>query len=95
MGSSYDFNCSACGYETHVSGGRDAGMVVVVETCTCRSCHSVVDVVRAWIEQESTEPVDECPKCRSTEVDVWDAETRPCPKCGGRMQYGQMVTLWD
>ena len=101
MGSRFEFTCDKCGYRVQVVGGKDCGMVAVVETMVCRSCRELVDVLvgRYGKEGPTGDPdydaeLGLCPKCRGREVSAW-GEPRRCPKCGGRMIRGRLVALWD
>jgi hypothetical protein len=101
MGSWTEFKCVKCGYRAEVSGGKDCGMVAVVETMVCQSCRQLVDVLigRCGIEgptgdSEYDKDLGLCPECRSGDVSVWQ-EPRPCPKCDGQMIEGRPTALWD
>ena len=101
MGASFRFICRGCGYAAEVSGGRDVGMLAVVLTSTCQHCLEVVDVAIGYQGQDglSGDPefdrdLGRCPLCRGTAVAAWPDE-RPCPKCGDRMDKGDLLTLWD
>ena len=109
MGRIYHFVCEDCNYETHVSGGDDAGMRTLTTTISCRECGELFDV--AISQHPFTEPFTE-PACPHSEhgdqshdnatdhspprhhVERWTAPG-PCPKCGKTMAYGETVTLWD
>ena len=99
MGQSYEFRCVQCGYIANVSDGGDAGFIVLTQTIVCKTCSEVVDVVTESSpgNQESAGEVDEsvnkCPNCGSGNLREWT--NRKCPKCGGRMKRGDLVTLWD
>jgi DNA-directed RNA polymerase subunit RPC12/RpoP len=99
MGQSYEFRCIRCGYAANVSGNTDAGLLVLIQTMICKTCSEVVDVVTGSSpgNQESTGELDErvnkCPNCGSGNLQRWT--NRKCPKCGGRMKRGDLVTLWD
>ncbi|MCM8817757.1 MAG: hypothetical protein NC913_09685 [Candidatus Omnitrophica bacterium] len=37
-----------------------------------------------------------CPECLKSDCLVeWNSKRRPCPKCGGKMQKGKEILLWD
>jgi hypothetical protein len=101
MGTRYDYTCKGCGYATHVSGGKDCGMVAVVETRVCSACQTVSDVLIGRYGQEGPtgdadydKDMNLCPLCRSSETEPWSPH-RPCPKCGKRMSKGSSLTMWD
>ena len=45
MGTWTALTCEKCDYSTSVSGGKDWGMIHVVQTMICRDCSQLVDVV--------------------------------------------------
>jgi hypothetical protein len=45
MGRLFEFGCEQCGYQAEVSGGEDAGWLILTQTMTCLDCKRVVDVV--------------------------------------------------
>jgi len=101
MGRCFEFTCEKCGYSAEVSGGKDRGMVAVVQTMICNSCNDLVDVLIGQCEDEG--PTGEpdydkdlgiCPKCRGKDVVAWE-RSGPCPKCDGRMIEGDATVLWD
>ena len=101
MGIWFEFTCEKCGYCVEVSGGKDFGMVAVVETMICRSCRELVDVIIGRYGKEGPtgdkdydKNLGICPKCGGKELTVWK-EQRPCPKCGGRMIKCRPTALWD
>lgn len=101
MGSWIEFKCENCSYRAEVSGGKDYGMVAVVQTMICRTCSELVDVLIGQCGREgpSGDPdydknLGICPQCRGEDVAIW-RESRPCPKCHGRMIEGQPTAHWD
>jgi hypothetical protein len=101
MGSKSEFTCDKCGYQAEVSGGRDCGMIAVVQTMICETCCQLVDVLTGRFGKEGpTGDVDydkdlgACPGCHGKQLSAW-SKSRPCPKCEGRMIQGQMKCLWD
>ena len=44
MGRLSEFGCEQCGYQAEVSGGEDAGWLILTQTMTCLNCKRVVDV---------------------------------------------------
>ena len=102
MGQSFVFNCNKCDYETSVSGGRDCGMLAVVQTMVCESCKELVDVLigsegqddRKTGDKETDSRMGLCPKCKGKNVSIWE-EPFPCPKCKGKMTKGRLELLWD
>jgi hypothetical protein len=101
MGAWFKFACSSCGYTAEVSGGRDVGMVAVVQTSTCTRCRDLVDVIIGYWgtdgatgDAEYDRDLGKCPKCDGTAVVSWP-EGRPCPKCGDPMEQGGTTALWD
>ena len=101
MGSLAQFTCGSCGYQVVVSGGKDYGMVAVVETMICRGCRELVDVLigARGTEGPTGDPDYDkdlgcCPECRSKDVVPWD-KSRRCPKCNGQVTEGQHTLIWD
>ncbi len=74
MGEQYRFTCAGCGYKADVSGGDDAGEVVVTTTIVCESCHRLYDVVTAEMEdpQNPKERALRCPKSARHQVKRWE-----------------------
>ena len=102
MGSWFRFTCSKCGYGAEVSGGKDCGMLAVVQTMICQDCAELVDVLIGQCGNEGMtgdadydEGIGICPECNGPNVVVWLNRVRPCPKCDGRMTKGQCIALWD
>ena len=79
MGSWIEFTCENCGYRAEVSGGKDYGMVAVVQTMICRSCGQLVDmqlIGRCGSDGPTGDPdydkdLGVCPECRGNDVSVW------------------------
>jgi hypothetical protein len=100
MGRLFEFGCGQCGYRAEVSGGEDAGFIVITQTMTCLDCKRVVDVVAGESHPGSlgsdTHILGRCPRCRGCRVIPWP-QTRPCPRCGGNMKkrYAEPVCFWD
>ena len=101
MGTWFAFTCPGCGYRAEASGGRDIGMLAVVQTSTCGSCRELVDVVIGYYGQdgptgdpEQDRELGRCPDCGSAAVIPWP-ERQPCPKCGNAMEQGGLIALWD
>jgi hypothetical protein len=98
MGSRFEFRCNACGYSAEVSGGQDAGFCVLVETIVCNDCEELVDAVigeRPGPEGAVRKVTPRCPICGDSEVSPWETGDRPCPKCGGSMEQGELTVMWD
>ena len=100
MGIQIEFTCQSCGYNAEVSGGKDYGMVAVVQTMVCGSCSELLDVLIGRGGEEGPtgdsdydKDLGVCPQCRGKDLVVWE-ESMGCPKCEGRMNEGQR-TLWD
>jgi Zn finger protein HypA/HybF involved in hydrogenase expression len=100
MGQRFEFSCEGCGYRAEVSGGGDAGYLVVTKTMTCLACKQVMDVV---VGESHPGPLGSdidifglCPRCRGRKVTAWEKD-RPCPKCGGKMAKMKTgrVLFWD
>ncbi len=96
-----EFKCKKCGYSAEVSGGKDLGMVAVVQTMTCHRCRELVDVLigERGVEGPTGCPdydknLGICPKCHGKDVVAWQAPW-VCPKCEGRMKRGKVAMLWD
>ena len=101
MGTKYEVKCEDCGYRAVVSGGRDVGMMAVVETMTCDDCKELVDVLIGRFGQEgqvgdsdSDSQFGMCPQCDGKKVVPW-GEARPCPRCGSTMVPGDLIVNWD
>jgi translation initiation factor 2 gamma subunit (eIF-2gamma) len=98
MGSKYEYTCARCEYHVVVSGGRDAGMIAVVETMTCADRREVVDVLVARVRNVelgfAQELTQRCPHCKGETLTPWP-ETHPCPTCGDTMELGGLIVLWD
>ena len=101
MGGSYRFTCNNCDYTAYVSGGRDAGMMYVVQTMVCRTCKNLTDVEIGpfgpnWRTMRTKSDGIElkCGECNGSDLFRWRKGT-PCPKCGGTLQEGELVELWD
>ena len=60
MGRTYQFECPKCEYRTRVSGGRDAGLLVKVQTIHCADCKALYDAVIA-VKQPVTPEPEEAP----------------------------------
>ncbi len=97
----YKFTCSHCEYANEVSGGRDCGMLAVVETRICSQCRALVDVLIGAQGKDGPtgdENLDEqlnlCPQCGGDSTKPWPP-SHPCPRCGQSMIQGEMVALWD
>lgn len=93
MGSAFKFTCSQCGYEAEISGGADCGIEAATETMVCNACRALVDVLVASKNREIDHP--HCPECHSGNVVKWDARRRPCPRCSGLMNQGDIAMFWD
>lgn len=97
MGTSRMFTCRACGYRAEVSGGDDAGTLVLTTTVTCTICRRLYDVPVATTERlpptwTRVEPA--CPKDERHPVERW-SHPGPCPRCGQRMRRGPVEVFWD
>jgi|UniRef100_A0A7C3WLQ0 uncharacterized paraquat-inducible protein A len=99
MGQLFEFGCDNCGYQAEVSGGEDAGYLIVTRTMICLDCKEVVDVVVGESQQGSwgsDTKLHCCPRCRGLRVVPWP-KSRPCPRCGGTMKKldTRRVCFWD
>jgi hypothetical protein len=100
MGRLYEFGCDTCGYQAEVSGGEDAGYLIVTQTMSCLDCKRLVDVVVREAHPGSlgsdAHIVGCCPRCRGRRVVPWD-KNRLCPRCGGTMKKLDTgrVCFWD
>lgn len=100
MGTAYRFECPDCRYAADVCGGLASGLSVALQTRTCRDCHAVVDVVighpwdKALNPESGFEDLGRCPDCGGGNVSAWP-RSRPCPKCGARMQKTNLTLSWD
>lgn len=98
MGATYQFDCSACGYQTQVSGGNDVGMACATTTILCSSCGELYDVVTSkepWTADRWSDAVAlRCPVEETHPVTRWRAPG-PCPRCGVIIDRGALTILWD
>lgn len=99
MGRLFEFGCDKCGYQAEVSGGDDAGFIVITQTMTCLDCKEVVDVeVSPFYPDSEINRADfgRCPLCRGHQVFPWP-KSRPCPKWGETMKKLDTgrVCFWD
>ena len=101
MGTKYLFKCNTCDYTAELSGGKDVGMLAMVQTMTCENCNELVDVlIGRYGKEGKTEDAEFnkalgiCPECKRSDVVQWDDE-KPCPKCDGKMIRGEETMLWD
>jgi DNA-directed RNA polymerase subunit RPC12/RpoP len=97
VGELFAVRCPDCGYQAEISGGVDAGDLVITRTMVCLNCKQVVDVVVGESHPGSAgsdTDFGRCPRCRGRKVVPWRKD-RPCPKCGKRMTKGRSVCLWD
>lgn len=93
------------------SGGKDYGMLAVVDTYICQSCKEIVDVCvgeagetyrKEEIPDKKRSGFDldfyKCPECHSdTSLVRWNKTKRPCPKCNSKMEKDSAgeILLWD
>ena len=56
MGMTFRLTCGGCGYEAEVSGGRDVGMEVEVETVSCGECRTLQDAVVMRLGSKGVSP---------------------------------------
>jgi len=95
--------CQRCGYETHVTGGVGAGMLMHVLTLSCRDCEEVYDAPllervfldsppgvsrERWKQYKLRCPVD-------TRHD-WEPFNGRCPRCQTELTVDpDSGLLWD
>jgi len=93
------------------SGGKDYGMLAVVDTYICKSFKKIVDVCigeygetykkgEEQIKKRSSYDLDlyKCPECGSDKNLVkWNKIKRPCPKCGEKIvkDIQGQIEMWD
>lgn len=103
MGTTHTFDCPDCGYLAMVSGGRDYGMIAVVQTMVCEDCQNLVDVLigRDFEDGPTGDPeydkdLGTCPQCHGRNVAPWPEE-HPCPRCKSPMAINPdwSQTDWD
>lgn len=112
MGTKYTFKCNKCGYSVESSGGNDYGYWATIETHICNSCNNLVDIlVGEYGKTYSKDYVLKnianlregsdfyvCTQCGSKDqLELWDTQRRPCPKCDGLMEINNdgQILLWD
>ena len=108
MGEKRELICPNCNYGVLTSGGLDRGFYVYTNTFVCLDCKSIIDVAVSESKHRNnlhsveapinpTQPViNECPKCKSNDLVIWNAEKRICPKCGTHLNVnGGIRVLWD
>ena len=99
MGMYSKFGCPDCGYTAEVSGGKDRGGYISVETSICTRCKELVDVLTGVFDCKKTDlekRIGKCPKCgRKKCLIPWNPEERLCPKCGGNVENKGSIGLWD
>jgi hypothetical protein len=100
MGRLFEFGCEQGGYRAEVSGGEDAGYLIVTQTMTCLDCKRLVDVVEGESHHGSLvsdiHTFGRCPRFRGRRVIPWH-RSRPCPRCAVRMKKldTRRVCFWD
>lgn len=101
MGTWCNFKCRNCGYSRSLSGGRDRGFDVEVETRRCLDCNELSDVIigatpdmGAGIADEIAPKIGRCAYCKGKNTVPWKAPW-VCPRCGRQMQVTACDTLWD
>lgn len=94
MGALNSLECSNCDYSATGSAGKDAGFAGSVETMICRTEDALVDALTWSSGRDSTTGVGVCPGCDGTNLEKWDPELRPCPKCSASMGITS-VGIWD
>ena len=95
MGSKSIFKCASCGYEAEVSGGIDCGFHANTETMICVNCRKLVDVLTGIEGKQSKADIGLCPECSTKNVNSWDQNDKPCPRCEGEMEQGPITMMWD
>ena len=98
MGGTFMFVCEKCRYESEASGRLDWGFKAVIQTILCTDCKELYDVLVPGLKPEDIGPELDlgqvyCPKARGHSVRLWEYPD-VCPKCGGEMINGGLVTLW-
>ncbi len=99
MGDLYNFHCSCCGYDADVSGGDDAGMMVLTTTIQCEDCQDLQDIITAWVWGDVASPKNgtpkfECPKSPDHPIKKWEAGGQ-CPRCQVMMENKGQTVSWD
>lgn len=98
MGSTYNYTCTGCGYSANVSGGRDVGFVVKIQTRFCTTCDELVDcVTEIWAgdgEIERSVVIGACHKCKTQVTQDWN-EGDPCPRCNAEFGAPSLYCDWD
>ncbi len=97
MGQLHSFKCQSCGYYAEVSGGDDAGMMIVTTTISCGVCRELYDAVVHKVREPWLGDIEpRCPRAKRHAVTVW-THPGPCPKCGEPLDYDPegITALWD
>jgi len=97
MGAIYRFKCRKCGYEIECQGGKDLGLRKVFVTRICSRCRNLVDVFEGYCSNPEllSDSECKCEYCGNTEFVDWDPVKMPCPKCGNKLERGELTGLWD
>ena len=99
MGQRYGFKCGRRRYDVEVGGGQAFGMRAYNVTVQCLNCKAFFDVLARLMSRKAGEKLFEekpiaCSKQKTHKVREW-VIADPCPKCGGGMEMGGPMCLWD
>lgn len=79
MGMQRHYECASCGYSATVTGGRDGGFQIELETYECQDCETLADLVVGSRErQEELKLAD-----RNEESEYPHRYEPECQSCGG------------
>lgn len=97
MGFKQTLICPLCNYSAFTSGGPDRGFKSFKNTFVCRDCKALVDIAidkEHWPELKSGQT---CNSCKGENLESWDHEEKPCPKCQTSMNVDPngMSMRWD
>ncbi|MBU0976011.1 MAG: hypothetical protein ABIE03_02840 [Patescibacteria group bacterium] len=102
MGAIHKCKCNSCGYEVEMPppGIIDRGFVAFYKSKLCADCGDIVRVFigldkesgRYKTEMEKQYRFNVCQECEGENLVDWDGS---CPKCGEKMEVGEVTRMWD
>lgn len=82
-------------------------MFAVMKSYICENCQTLFDLQIGergmdYVDYRMPENAEifkvdlRCPECNSKNIQAWDSNDCPCPKCGTRMKVDpQSEVMWD